>query len=685
MDKGSKQIGERILNLTLEIIYLLTGEDYIVVKKISEEKGWSRRNQDPVTLSSLHSLIQKENNYKEILELISQITELLTGEVPVRCEDVTVCFSMEEWEYLEEHKDQYKDFMIKNYQTLVSPDESRKKETQERCLSPPYSKSYSEENLNVSTDLQIKILADIKVEDITKEEETYVGVTQLCKEEKIAKEIRTGARKRGFTSRRHYRLSKPRSRSISSSSSSNTHSSVSMYCLAHSATCTHTRDQNAKHEPSPGITTPDSSSNSEAPENQMDLTRHMVEERGLRHSQMQEEESHINVQRPKRRKGVRSSMQSRRKRTRGPARVHLRPSEEGEEGDESMPYINNEHLITMVEHRPPLWDKEDPQHSDLSVTRGLWLEIFVALLPDFIEMSSQKQSNIGLFIQRRWRSFRDRFIRDLRMDSNVQNGSEPIRRTEYKFAKRLQFLRKCFEQRQTAHGSTRALPEVVTEEETSREPCATKAAEGVSDIPQPAPPSASTFNAPCRRVSSAVTRVLRRNRACRRNQNEHDTLKAVIGDGFQRLEDNFTGFRTEVNLRFERLDGKELLETLNECRNFFLSLVPLMEKMTLEQRFLCRERVTSVIKDILYPPLSTLFPHTYSHSPSTSFPPSKPLSSHSSQPSSHSRPHSQPFSRHVPTPVEYFWPRDSLTPLLHADKESDTWQKSSSSPVFRPL
>ncbi|XP_069837979.1 uncharacterized protein [Dendropsophus ebraccatus] len=674
MGKDRKQIGEKILNLTLEIIYLLTGEDYVVVKKMSDDKGWSRRNQDPIMLSSLYSLIQKENNYQDILELTSEITELLTGEVPIRCEDITVCFSLEEWEYVIDHKDQYKDFMRKNDQTLVSPDESSKKDTPERCFSPSYSNGFPEINKDVSQDLQVKYLADIKVEQIAKEEETNVVVTKLCKEEKTPKDIKTGGRKCGFfTSRRRYRLGKPRSSSISSSSSSNggsssgssnTHSSI--YRLPPTVPCTHTRDQNAKHKPSLEITTAESSSNSEAQENQMDLTIHIVEESGLMHSQTQEKESHLHLQRQKRRKVVRSSMQGRRKRTRGPARVRFRPTEEGEEDDGSMPYINNEHLITMVEHRPPLWDKADPQHSDLSVTRGLWLEIFVALLPDYNEMLPPRQLNIGSFIQRRWRSIRDRFIRDLRMDSNVPNGTEPARRTEYKFARILQFLRKCFEQRQTA-SSTRAPPEVVMEEETSREPCIPKAPGGVSDTPQPGPPPAATSSAPCRPVSSSVTRVLRRNRPGRNKQSDQDALKAVISDGFQRMEETFTEFRTEVSVRFQQLHGRDLLESLNECRNFLLSLVPLMEKMTPEQRFLCRERVTSVIKEILYPPPPASFPHTYPHPSSTSFPPSKSFPSHplnSPQPASHCHPHSQPFSRHVPTPVEYFRPGDSFTTFV---------------------
>ncbi|XP_040291369.1 gastrula zinc finger protein XlCGF66.1-like isoform X3 [Bufo bufo] len=135
------KMAESIINLTLEILFRLTGEDYTVVKKTSSE-----RCQDPVseglgrTLSQItgpppHPLIHEEINREKILELANKMTELLTGEVPIRCQDVTIYFSMEEWEYLEEHKDHYKNIMMDDHRTPTSTVKEEIR-TPERCPSP---------------------------------------------------------------------------------------------------------------------------------------------------------------------------------------------------------------------------------------------------------------------------------------------------------------------------------------------------------------------------------------------------------------------------------------------------------------------------------------------------------------------------------------------------------------------
>ncbi|XP_075205347.1 uncharacterized protein LOC142311115 [Anomaloglossus baeobatrachus] len=244
MDNKSIEMTERILNLTLEIIFLLTGEDYTVVK--IESDGWSR-NQIPITVSPPHSVIYKGTRYWEILELANKITELLTGEVTIRCQDVAVYFSVEEWEYVEECKDLYKDIILENkkdailsvksnngeiegphilyfednpeenqnvlqdlqgnnsgdmktediedeelyatvnelyedeYPTDIHIDESDKGSLPETYTSPLHAQDYPEENPNVNYDFQVTQLSDIKDEIIREEEEIYVGVNQLCK------------------------------------------------------------------------------------------------------------------------------------------------------------------------------------------------------------------------------------------------------------------------------------------------------------------------------------------------------------------------------------------------------------------------------------------------------------------------------------------------------------------------
>ncbi|XP_068112286.1 oocyte zinc finger protein XlCOF22-like [Hyperolius riggenbachi] len=106
MDPHWNRMTDGVLNLTLEIIYLLTGEDYTIIKKTSGEQvvftnqplesQWqSRLSMDPPDLSP-------SPNDKKVLELANRIIHFLTGEV---------------WQYLVRHKDLVKDVVMENYRS----------------------------------------------------------------------------------------------------------------------------------------------------------------------------------------------------------------------------------------------------------------------------------------------------------------------------------------------------------------------------------------------------------------------------------------------------------------------------------------------------------------------------------------------------------------------------------------
>ncbi|XP_073415700.1 uncharacterized protein [Dendrobates tinctorius] len=187
MNMNRDKMAESILNLTLEILFQLTGEDYTVVKKTCSERCQARVSKEwarplsPIVGPPLHPLIYEDINDQKILELTYKMIELLTGEVPIRCQDVTIYFSLEEWEYLEGHKDLYKDIIMEAPQPLTSPVLSSDCTTPDRCPSPLFLECL-EENPNVPQDDQLDGEKDkdlIHIGTI----ETFVMGDEWCKEE----------------------------------------------------------------------------------------------------------------------------------------------------------------------------------------------------------------------------------------------------------------------------------------------------------------------------------------------------------------------------------------------------------------------------------------------------------------------------------------------------------------------
>ncbi|XP_075692119.1 uncharacterized protein LOC142659648 isoform X2 [Rhinoderma darwinii] len=87
-NKNEKLMNKRLLKLAMEIISLLTGEEYVMVKKNSTRPN-STENGD--------------------------------FQVPIKCGDVSIYFTMEEWDYIEEHRELYQKVVMENHQRSSSP------------------------------------------------------------------------------------------------------------------------------------------------------------------------------------------------------------------------------------------------------------------------------------------------------------------------------------------------------------------------------------------------------------------------------------------------------------------------------------------------------------------------------------------------------------------------------------
>ncbi|PIO37928.1 hypothetical protein AB205_0124040 [Aquarana catesbeiana] len=192
MEENQSHMTEKILNFTLEIICLLTGERFPLVKS---------GNHMTITKPPCDSLKPERHSMQKILEVTKKMVELLTGEVPIRCQDVSAHFSMEEWEYLEGHKDLYKNVMIDNKPPLTSPDGSSNGNPPERCPRLLYSQDSTQEGHTIPHHHQSGNLRDSEVEGKAEEEETCVrgdqqsmeedGITGTFIEEDIPAEIST--------------------------------------------------------------------------------------------------------------------------------------------------------------------------------------------------------------------------------------------------------------------------------------------------------------------------------------------------------------------------------------------------------------------------------------------------------------------------------------------------------------
>ncbi|XP_063807138.1 oocyte zinc finger protein XlCOF7.1-like isoform X7 [Pseudophryne corroboree] len=158
-DRNKDLIIDKLLSLTMEIICLLTREDFIVVRKSGDQvtdingppvSDRSSGTQSPNPEAPPHAPTEERSRDRNI-QAPTEVYHRETGKVPGKCKDVDVSFSVTEWDY----SDGYKDVVMDPPQLRDSVGECSSRSPPGRCETPLYSGDYiKEENRILIEDYQ---------------------------------------------------------------------------------------------------------------------------------------------------------------------------------------------------------------------------------------------------------------------------------------------------------------------------------------------------------------------------------------------------------------------------------------------------------------------------------------------------------------------------------------------------
>ncbi|XP_075692688.1 uncharacterized protein LOC142659953 isoform X2 [Rhinoderma darwinii] len=102
--------------------------------------------------------------------------------------------------------------------------------------------------------------------------------------------------------------------------------------------------------------------------------------------------------------------------------------------------IKVEELILQVQHHPELWRPSDPGYSDRYRKSAAWLSVCQNLYPDWDELDEGDKGILENLIQKRWRSARDQFRREM-VHYEGLSGLGPLNKKPYMYLQQLMFLK----------------------------------------------------------------------------------------------------------------------------------------------------------------------------------------------------------------------------------------------------
>ncbi|XP_077119673.1 uncharacterized protein LOC143775406 [Ranitomeya variabilis] len=169
-----------------------------------------------------------------------------------------------------------------------------------------------------------------------------------------------------------------------------------------------------------------------------------------------------------------------------------------------------------------------------------------------MEKSTTSKKKIADAVHTRWKSIRDRFVRDYRNSQNAPSGSSGKRVTPYVHYDQLLFLQKTLSQRSTICSTAAPRPT----EELEPSPVEPTQPEDVSGISKPRSADRST-------VAAGVNARLQSQRG-RKRASQKDEADAIIVDGLQRVEDMCRSELKDLRREINELQARESVYSANE-------------------------------------------------------------------------------------------------------------------------
>lgn len=109
--------------------------------------------------------------------------------------------------------------------------------------------------------------------------------------------------------------------------------------------------------------------------------------------------------------------------------------------------METEQLIAEIERRPGIYDSGCPQYQDRVAKWTLWCEVCEIMTPRWHHLDEDRKAARVKELQKRWKSLRDSFMKELKLQREMQRTGQTANRKKYVFFDQMTFLMPCLEAR----------------------------------------------------------------------------------------------------------------------------------------------------------------------------------------------------------------------------------------------